>query len=160
MWKHNRLRSIFRMNGIVGMRLVRLSNMVNSLAPGRFQWTFIYVIFKFILVTDGWDISCEIALLWMSMGLTDDKSTLVQVLAWCRQATSHYLSQCWSRSMALCGVSRPWLVDRNISAPYTVTNKSSVWGHGGYICKPRKTIVRYSLQDFPLKHPQEKIALG
>ena len=30
--------------------------------------------------------------------LTYDKSTLVQVMAWCRQATSHYLSQCWPRS--------------------------------------------------------------
>ena len=27
-----------------------------------------------------------------------DKSTLVQVMAWCRQATSHYLSQCWHSS--------------------------------------------------------------
>ena len=25
--------------------------------------------------------------------------TLVQVMAWCRQATSHYLSQCWQRSL-------------------------------------------------------------
>ena len=25
----------------------------------------------------------------------DDYSALVQVMAWCRQATSHYLSQCW-----------------------------------------------------------------
>ena len=29
------------------------------------------------------------------LNLTDDKSALVQVMAWCRQATSHYLSQCW-----------------------------------------------------------------
>ena len=28
----------------------------------------------------------------MSMDLTGDKSTLVQVMAWCRQVTSHYLS--------------------------------------------------------------------
>ena len=28
-------------------------------------------------------------------GLTDDKSTLVRVMVWCRQATCHYLSQCW-----------------------------------------------------------------
>ena len=27
--------------------------------------------------------------------LTNEKPTLVQVMAWCRQATSHYLSQCW-----------------------------------------------------------------
>ena len=26
------------------------------------------------------------------MDLTDGKSTLVQAMAWCRQATSHYLS--------------------------------------------------------------------
>ena len=29
----------------------------------------------------------------MPLDLTDDKWTLVQVMAWCRQATSHYLSQ-------------------------------------------------------------------
>ena len=28
-------------------------------------------------------------------------------MAWCRQATSHYMSQCWSRSMAPYGVTRP-----------------------------------------------------
>ena len=27
-----------------------------------------------------------------------DKSTLVQVMAWCHQASSHYLSQCWLSS--------------------------------------------------------------
>ena len=31
----------------------------------------------------------------MPMSFIDDKSTLVQVMAWCRQATSHYLNQCW-----------------------------------------------------------------
>ena len=39
-----------------------------------------------------------------------DKSTLVQVMAWCRQATSHYLSQCWPRSMLLYGITRPQCV--------------------------------------------------
>ena len=39
--------------------------------------------------------------------LTDDKSTLVQVMAWCRQATSHYLSQCWPESLSTYGVTRP-----------------------------------------------------
>ena len=34
----------------------------------------------------------------MPHDLTDDKSTLVQVMAWCHQATSHYLNQCWPRS--------------------------------------------------------------
>ena len=37
---------------------------------------------------------------------TDDKSTLVQIMAWCHQATSHYLSQCWPRSLLPYGVTR------------------------------------------------------
>ena len=44
-----------------------------------------------ILVNGGWGISYEIALRRMPLDLSDDKSTLVQVMAWCRQATSHYL---------------------------------------------------------------------
>ena len=40
-------------------------------------------------------------------GLTDDKSTLVQVMAWCRQTTSHYPSQCWPRSLSPYGIARP-----------------------------------------------------
>ena len=39
------------------------------------------------------------------------KSTLVQVMAWCRQATSHYLSQCWPRPMPPYGVISPWWVN-------------------------------------------------
>ena len=43
----------------------------------------------------------------MPQDLTDDKSTLVQVMALCRQATSHYLNQCWPRSSTPYGVTRP-----------------------------------------------------
>ena len=56
--------------------------------PREFEWNFIYVIFKRILVTDGWGISCEIALIWMSLDFTDDQSTLVQVMAWWISAQS------------------------------------------------------------------------
>ena len=56
---------------------------------------------------DGWGISREIALIWMSLDFTDDQSTLVRVMAWCRQATSHYLSQCWPRSLSPYGVTKP-----------------------------------------------------
>ena len=35
------------------------------------------------------EVSDEIALRWVPLDLTDDKSTLVQLLAWCHQATSH-----------------------------------------------------------------------
>ena len=64
-----------------------------------------------ISMTDGWDISCKIALRWMPLDLTDDKSTLVQVMAWCRQVTSHYLSQWWPRSLSPYGVTRPQWVN-------------------------------------------------
>ena len=79
----------------------------NSLAPGKFECNFRYVIFKRILVIAGWGISCEIALIWTSLDLTDDQPTLVQVMAWRHQATSHYLSQCWPRSLSPYGVTRP-----------------------------------------------------
>ena len=52
---------------------------VKSLAPERFKWNFWEVIFKLILVIDGWYISCEIEPRWVLLDLTDDKSTLVQV---------------------------------------------------------------------------------
>ena len=84
---------------------------INSLAPGKYESNFRHVIFKQILVIDGWGISCEIALIWMSPDFTDDQSTLVQVMAWCRQATSHYLSQCWPRSLSPYGVTRPQWVN-------------------------------------------------
>ena len=59
----------------------------------------------------GWDISREIAPWRLLLDLTDHKSILVQVMAWCRQATTHYLSQCWSRSMSPNGVTRPqWVL--------------------------------------------------
>ena len=46
----------------------------------------------------------------MPQNLTNQKSTLVQVMAWCHQATSHYLSQMWPISMSPYGVtSRQWV---------------------------------------------------
>ena len=67
--------------------------MFNSLAPGRCSWNLKSVIFKVILRIDISSISCEIALMSMPQDLIDDKSTLVQVLAWC-WAADYYLSQC------------------------------------------------------------------
>ena len=39
----------------------------------------------------------ELALRWMPQNLAHERSPLVQTMAWCRLATSHYLSQCWPR---------------------------------------------------------------
>ena len=54
----------------------------------------------------------RVHLRWMPLDHTDDKSTLVQVMAWCRQATSHYPSQCWPRFMSPYGITRPQCVKK------------------------------------------------
>ena len=78
---------------------------------GNLNEIFRHVIFRQNLVVGGWGISCEIALVWMSLDFTDDQSKLVQVMAWCRQATSHYMDQCWTRSLPPYGVTRPqWVL--------------------------------------------------
>ena len=82
---------------------------VNSLNPERFGWNLDRV-FKLISMINGWGIYCQIALRWMSLDLTDNKSSLFQVMAWCRRATSDYLRQYWARSMSPYGVIRPqWI---------------------------------------------------
>ena len=107
---------------------------INSLAPGIFEWNFKYVIFTWILVIDGWGICCEIVLKWMSLDFTDDQSTLVQVMAWCHQATSYYLSQCWPRFLLPYGVTRPQWVKCPVTCIklthyglYGVTNLDHPW---------------------------------
>ena len=53
------------------------------------------VTFKVVSSIDILSICYEIALRYMPQDLANDKSTLVQVMAWCRQATGHYLSRSW-----------------------------------------------------------------
>ena len=85
--------------------------MINSLAPGRPRCHFKTAIFNFVLLIGIFTSSKDNALRWMPWDLTNDKSTLVQVMAWCRQATSHYLSQCWPSSTSPYGVTRPQWVN-------------------------------------------------
>ena len=42
-----------------------------------------------------------LSVMQMPQSPTDDKSIFVQVMAWWRQATSHYLSQCWPKPLSL-----------------------------------------------------------
>ena len=42
---------------------MKVGGEINSLAPGKFEWHFRYVIFKRILVINGSGISCETALI-------------------------------------------------------------------------------------------------
>ena len=49
--------------------------------------------------------SCEIALRWIPQDLTDEKSQMV--IVWFRQATIHYLNQCWPSFTTRYTVTRP-----------------------------------------------------
>ena len=84
---------------------------VNSLAPGRpgchFE-TAIFNLFYWLVSSNRlrmmpWD-ECQ--------GTSPVKSQYwFRLMAWCRQATSHYLSQCWPGSMSPYGVTRPqWVI--------------------------------------------------
>ena len=115
---------------------------VNSFVPGRSWCDFKNVIFNLGLLI-GILKSSDIVLRCMPHDLTDDKSTLVQVMAWCRQATSHNLNQCWPRSPRPYGVTRPqWVKDSlyaamahsllNLSIPVPVPHyqwDQMVWHH-------------------------------
>ena len=111
---------------------------------------------------DGWGISCEIAIRWMSLDLNDDKATLVQVMAWCCQATSHYLSQCWPRFMMSYAITShneltdtrsipymlmPWfrgnIHDKHLSCSGLINNLiiSMTVNHVQYIFKHGKIII-------------------
>ena len=46
------------------------------------------------------------ALRWMPGRITNEQSTLVWLMACCRRATNHYLSQCWPRFLLPYTVSR------------------------------------------------------
>ena len=92
--------------------------LINSLAPGRSLCDFKNVIFNLALLIGIFRSSYDNVLRWMPQDITDDKSTLVQVLAWCRHATSHYLSQCWPRSPMPYGVTRPQWVKLSVLSQY------------------------------------------
>ena len=54
----------------------------------------------------------------------DDKSTLVQVMAWCRQATSHCLNRCWPY-----GNTRPqWVNPSQYNSIKDLVRVDSTWG--------------------------------
>ena len=106
-----------------------LINPFNSLTPGRpgCQFHFKTAIFNLVLLIGIFTSSKDNALRWMAWDLTDYKSTLVQVMAWCRQATSHYLSQCWPSSMSPYGVTRPqWVKWKRPLMLYFVVRAESI----------------------------------
>ena len=107
--KGPKMRKLFPLDDVI-MAALSLKCFNSLLAPGRPRWHFKTAIFNLVLLIVIFTSSKDNALRWMPWDLTDNKSTLVQVMAWCCQATSHYLSQCWPSSMSPYGVTRPQLV--------------------------------------------------
>ena len=75
---------------------------LNSLVPGKCGCNLKLVIFKLMLMINIMSINSKIIIVLRGMpqNLTDDWSTLVQEIALCHQAASHYLNQCWCRYMS------------------------------------------------------------
>ena len=130
---------------------------------GRWEYSkSINVIFYLVLLIAIYRSSHDNILWWMPQDLTDDMSTLVQVMAWCRQAPSHYLSQCCLSSLSPYGVARPqwvnpqpepvltWLQQaRAYSAPPAVSRSSmsklSRINKWNVICQENIASLNYSI---------------
>ena len=72
-WVTHIVTKALRLKILPGQQLPLFPNpptLLNSLAFGRFQWNFIWVIFRLIFVVDGLGISCEISLTWMWLKAT------------------------------------------------------------------------------------------
>ena len=66
--------------------------------------------------------------MWMPHYLTNEKSTLVQVMVWCHQTPSHHLSHCWPIFMSPYGVTRPQWV--NTGVPWDFKGSHKYRGEG------------------------------
>ena len=75
--------------------------------PERCDCDFKCVNFKYNLGIDKSSIQANITLEWMPEDLADGKSSLVQVMAWCHQAASRCLNQCWPTSLMPCHMASP-----------------------------------------------------
>ena len=114
-----------------GHQLFRsVASALNSLAPGRSGCNSKNGIFNLVLLIGIFRSPHDNALCWMPLDLTYDKSTLVQVMAWCRQATSHYLSQCWPRSLSPYGIIRPQVKSLTHTIAQMSGNKTSHQKYG------------------------------
>ena len=82
------------------------TQVINSMLPGRcccdFKYINTYIDFKHNWGIKIFSIQVSINLQWLP-DVIDSKLTHVLVVAWCHQATNHYLNQCWPSFIA------PWV---------------------------------------------------
>ena len=96
---------------------------INSLASGKCGCN--YAFFKHTAANYTVSISYETASRWMPQDNIDDESALVQVMACCLMATSHYLNQCWPSSLRhICKATPPWVITFDFQCPQYYTKYS------------------------------------
>ena len=61
------------------------------------------------------------------LNASDYNSTMMQLMAWCSQATNHYMSKCWPRTLSPHGATRPRSVKVNVHTGHHVVSQ----GHMG-----------------------------
>ena len=96
---------------------------------------FEYFIVKCIVVFTFINIYNTMTIRWMMQYGINEKTTFVQVMAWCHQATGHYLSQHWSIAMSLYDATNPQWANLEFSRPnYNVKHFYHVLGNH-YMCQ-------------------------
>ena len=96
-----------------------------DLVPWRFGCDFKYSTILFYWLVGILRSLYDNALRWIPRNITDDKSTLVHVTC-CLTAPSHYLSQCWPRSMSPYGVIRPQWGKMRFAGIYSIAKAPQV----------------------------------
>ena len=62
--------------------------------------------------------------MWTPQHCPDCESTLAQVMAWCCQATSHYLNQCWHNYISPYDITRDqWVTHKEQTLPQCYSKK-------------------------------------
>ena len=113
---------------------------LKSLAPARSEGNFRWVILKPILIY-RW----LMYLLWncSQINITGPywwHINIGSVMAWCRQATSHYLSQCWPRSMSPYGHNE---ISPNHTCPFLLTPMMPDVASCGAVTKMVSPLMRF-----------------
>ena len=111
-YDHFKMALAMTMDCIRGIHTPRCKRQIlsqfNSLAPGRYVSNFKSVNTVHMLRTKFMSTSCKIVLKWIP------KNIFNEVMPWCCQATSHYLTQCWPKYMSGYGETRPQWVNLSI----------------------------------------------
>ena len=80
------------------------SSYINTVKPRQYGCHFAGDIVKCIFLNENARIFIKISLKFVPYAPLDDKPTLVQIMAWDKQATSHYLTQWWITNVISLGL--------------------------------------------------------